>query len=79
MFPSVDKLGNIFVRNIILIEKQYFSCWKLVGKCMRLTCEEAFSWEANFVSATMFREVETQENIDRKHDVSAILECFLVC
>ena len=25
------------------------------------------SWEANIVSATMFREVNKQENIDKKH------------
>ena len=31
------------------------------------------SWEANFVSATMFPEVGKQGNIDRKHNVSATL------
>ena len=31
------------------------------------------SWEANFVSATMFPEVSKQENIDRRHNVSAIV------
>ena len=29
------------------------------------------SWEANFVSETMFLEVGKQGNIDRKHNVSA--------
>ena len=29
------------------------------------------SWEANFVSATMFPEVDKQGNIDRKHNVVA--------
>ena len=31
------------------------------------------SWEANFVSATMFHEVGKQGNIDRKHNVSATM------
>ena len=31
------------------------------------------SWEANFVSATMFPEVGKQGNIDRKHNVSATM------
>ena len=31
------------------------------------------SWEANFVSATMFPEVGRQGNIDRKHNVSATM------
>ena len=31
------------------------------------------SWEANFVSATMFPEVGKQGNIDRKHNVSATI------
>ena len=29
------------------------------------------SWEANFVSATMFPEVDKHGNIDKKHNVSA--------
>ena len=31
------------------------------------------SWEANFVSATMFPEVGKQRNIDRKHNVFATI------
>ena len=31
------------------------------------------SLEVNFVSATMFSEVEKQGNIDRKHNVSATM------
>ena len=31
------------------------------------------SWEANFVSATMFPEVGKQENISREHNVSATM------
>ena len=31
------------------------------------------SWEANFVSATMFYEVGKQGNIDKKHNVSATI------
>ena len=37
-------------------------------------CRNIFaSWEANFVSATMFPEVGKQGNIDRKHNVSATM------
>ena len=31
------------------------------------------SWEANFVSATMFPELGKQGNIDKKHNVSATI------
>ena len=31
------------------------------------------SWEANFVSATMFPEMSKQGNIGRKHNVSATM------
>ena len=31
------------------------------------------SWEANFISATMFPEVGKQRNIGMKHDVSATM------
>ena len=31
------------------------------------------SWEANFVSTTMFPDVGNQGNIDRKHNVSATM------
>ena len=34
------------------------------------------SYEANFVSATMFPEMGKQENIDRKHNVSAHKHIF---
>ena len=54
----MGKLGNIVSATKMLLN--------LLGNIFA-------SWEASFVSATMFPEVDKQGNIDRKHNVSAIL------
>ena len=54
----MDKLGNI-----VFTTKMFLN---LLGNIFA-------SWEANFVSATMFPEVGKQGNIGRKHNVSAAM------
>ena len=51
--------------------------WKTIACATKMffnLLESIFaSLEVNFVSATMFSEVEKQGNIDRKHNVSATM------
>ena len=56
MFSSVGKIGNI-----VSVTKMFVN---LLGNMF-------VSKKANFVSATMFPGVSKQENINRKHNVSA--------
>ena len=81
-FVMFTSLGNLLLF-LCLIEKLMFLCWKKL-EMYRPQRNIAFapkmflnllgnifaSWEANFVSATMFSEMRKQGNIDRKFNVS---------
>ena len=54
----VGKLGNI-----VSATKMFLNLLRNISA----------SWEANFVSATMFHEVDKQGNIDTKHNVFATM------
>ena len=67
---NVSRVGNIWkpvavgkLGNIVSATKMFLN---LLGNI-------SASWEANFVSATMFPEVGKQGNIDRKHNASATI------
>ena len=65
---NVSRVGNIWkhvgkLGNIVSATKMFLN---LLGNIFA-------SWEANFVSATMFPEVGKQGNINRKHNVSATM------
>ena len=51
------------LRNIVSVTKMFLN---LLGNIFA-------SWEANFVSATMFPEVGKQGNVDKKQNVSATM------
>ena len=58
IWKYVSKLGNI-----VFATKTFLN---LLGNIFA-------SWEVNFVSATMFPEVDRHRHIDRKHNVSATM------
>ena len=68
MFLVLETLENLLMHvqstgNIVSAAKIFLN---LLGNIFA-------SWEANFVSGTMFSEVGKQEDIDSKHNVSAFM------
>ena len=68
---------------MLIDQEKCFSNWKHVGKLgnivsaikmfLNLLRNIFISWDANFVSAAMFRAVGKQGNVNRKENVSATM------